>query len=159
MKAVLDTNVWLDWLVFDDPSAHQLGRLAEAGAIVLPASLQTRAEWLAVIERPQLRLEKPAQAAAVLRYDRHAEILDNALGRPLPAGVPVCTDPDDQKFIELALAASAAFLVSRDKALLRLARPAQQRHGLAIVHPEAAPWLSALAALDRPAGPAIRHCL
>jgi putative PIN family toxin of toxin-antitoxin system len=159
MKAVLDTNVWLDWLVFDDPSAHRLGRLAEAGTISLPASPQTRAEWLAVIERPQLRLGPPAQAAVALRYDRHAEILDMARGRPLPADVPVCADPDDQKFIELALSAGAAFLVSRDKALLRLARMAQRRHGLAIVHPEADPWLNALVALDRPAGPTLAHCL
>jgi predicted nucleic acid-binding protein len=48
----------------------------------------------------------------------------------------VCRDPDDQKFIDLALAAKAQWLVSRDKALLALAKRAKAR-GLLIVKPEA----------------------
>jgi predicted nucleic acid-binding protein len=46
-----------------------------------------------------------------------------------------CRDPDDQMFLDLALAAGARWLVSRDRALLHLRRRAQS-HGLAIVTPE-----------------------
>jgi predicted nucleic acid-binding protein len=46
-----------------------------------------------------------------------------------------CTDPDDQMFVDLALEAGARWLVSRDRAVLRLARPALPL-GLAIVAPE-----------------------
>ena len=40
-----------------------------------------------------------------------------------PTRQPRCADPDDQKFLELALAAGADFLVAKDQALLKLARP------------------------------------
>ncbi|MBW8810763.1 MAG: PIN domain-containing protein, partial [Lysobacter sp.] len=36
--------------------------------------------------------------------------------------LPRCADPDDQKFLELALAANARWLLSRDHALLVLGR-------------------------------------
>jgi predicted nucleic acid-binding protein len=38
--------------------------------------------------------------------------------------LPACRDRDDQKFLEAALAAGAGFLVTRDRALLGLARRA-----------------------------------
>src|SRR5690606_15899413 len=69
MKAVLDTNVWLDWLVFDDPSAQELGRAAEAGSLLLPATVETREEWLDVIARPRFRLDDAARAVAIRRFD------------------------------------------------------------------------------------------
>jgi len=40
------------------------------------------------------------------------------------ARLPLCRDPDDQKFLEAALAARAEFLLTRDRALLELARRA-----------------------------------
>jgi len=156
MKAVLDTNVWLDWLVFDDPSARELGLVAEAGALALLATPATRAEWLDVIGRPQFRLDAAAREAVAGRYDLHATLVDanppveDLPGQavpPPPARVPLCRDPDDRKFVELAVAAGASFLVSRDKALLKLARQARRWHGLEIVRPEAPVWRDALAAL------------
>jgi predicted nucleic acid-binding protein len=36
--------------------------------------------------------------------------------------LPLCRDPHDQKFLEAALAAKADFLITKDQALLELAR-------------------------------------
>jgi predicted nucleic acid-binding protein len=36
--------------------------------------------------------------------------------------MPRCSDPDDQKFIELASASGAQILVSKDRAVLKLRR-------------------------------------
>ncbi len=47
----------------------------------------------------------------------------------------VCSDEDDQMFVDLALQARASALISRDRAVLRLARAAKAL-GLAIVVPE-----------------------
>jgi predicted nucleic acid-binding protein len=40
---------------------------------------------------------------------------------PAPQGFPRCNDPDDQKFLELAVTAGASHLVTLDRALLALA--------------------------------------
>jgi hypothetical protein len=55
-----------------------------------------------------------------------------------------CTDADDQKFIDLAVATRAHTLVTRDKALLRLARKALERHGVRVCRPEA--WTAGIVA-------------
>jgi len=56
---------------------------------------------------------------------------------PLPHPVPLhCSDRADQKFIDLALAHGAAWLFTRDRALLKLARRARP-HGISIATPQA----------------------
>jgi len=66
---------------------------------------------------------------------RHALLLPAA---DLPPAVGLrCTDTDDQKFIDFALAYGAA-LLSRDRAVLKLARRGRNA-GLEILTPEC--WL------------------
>lgn len=144
MKAVIDTNVWLDWLVFDDPSAAALAAARASGALDLPVTASIRAELAAVIERPLFGLDPAARAAVLGRFDALALLLPAPAAADLPSQLPICRDPDDRKFVELALACSARFLVSRDKAILKLASRARRWHGLAIVHPESDAWQHAL---------------
>ncbi|MFA7665544.1 MAG: putative toxin-antitoxin system toxin component, PIN family [Burkholderiaceae bacterium] len=147
MKAVIDTNVWLDWLVFDDPAARPIAAAAGLGRLRLLATRASRAELASVLARPIFGLDAAATAAALHRHDAHVRLVDPPPDADtLPARLPLCRDPDDQKFVELAIAARANFLVSRDKALLKLARPARRWHGLAIVHPESPSWQETLAA-------------
>jgi putative PIN family toxin of toxin-antitoxin system len=42
---------------------------------------------------------------------------------PVPLADPVSSDPDDDKFLECALAARADYLVTRDRHLLQLEKP------------------------------------
>jgi predicted nucleic acid-binding protein len=51
--------------------------------------------------------------------------------------LPVCTDRDDQKFLEIARDADAGILVTKDKALLKLARRAARENLFRIMTPEA----------------------
>ena len=55
---------------------------------------------------------------------------------PLPAVRLVCRDPNDQMFIDLAVAERARWLISRDLDVLALAKRARAA-GLAILTPEA----------------------
>jgi predicted nucleic acid-binding protein len=74
-------------------------------------------------------------------YARYEALSSRANGVRCP-GVPRCSDPDDQKFIELAAASRAQGLISKDRAVLKLRRrcapyfrimtPAEAEHWLAM---------------------------
>jgi predicted nucleic acid-binding protein len=51
--------------------------------------------------------------------------------------LPLCEDPDDQKFLQLAWHAHAGHLLTRDKALLKLARRVAELGRFAVLAPHA----------------------
>lgn len=142
-RIVLDTNVCLDAFVFADPSAAPLLAALASGAIEAVTRDDCRAEWQRVLGYPQLRLDDTSRDAAMAAFDRHVmriEPTPSPSERPLPR----CADPDDQKFLELARDASAQWLLSRDDALLVLARRVQRDEGFQILTPQA--WAAEWAA-------------
>ncbi|MFM1989378.1 MAG: hypothetical protein RJA99_2335 [Pseudomonadota bacterium] len=132
MRLILDTNVWLDWLVFGDPRAVPIARAVDAGAATVHATQPMLDEFAAVIERPHFALDAAARAVA-----RDAQRARVTLHAPAPDCRLDCTDPDDRKFADLAVALRVDWLLSRDKALLRLRRTAARRFGLHVGTPEA----------------------
>ena len=143
-RVVLDTQVVLDWLVFDDASCAPLGVAVEAGAVGWIATQAMRDELDHVLERGVAAAWRPDRAAISLAYDRFAAML--APSAP-PSPQLRCSDPDDQMFIDLALSAEANWLLTRDRALLALGRRAKPR-GLIVLRP--ADWLLAEAAMVSP---------
>src|SRR5204863_3425486 len=73
-------------------------------------------------------------AACIAECRRVAHRIESTFPEAEGARLPACRDPDDQKFLEAALAARAGFLVTKDRALLELA--ARVSH-FRIVAPEA----------------------
>jgi len=132
--AVLDTNVALDWLLFRDARSAALQAALEAGAVRWLACERMREEFRRVLARPALGRWLPSgdwRKRLLHAFDERAD----AQAEPPPAPAALrCDDPDDQVFVDLALASGARWLVSRDKAVLRLRRHAT-RHGLHIVDP------------------------
>lgn len=128
---VLDTNVVLDWLLFADPHGLAWGGAVASGRLAWIATDAMRDEFAHVLARG-LAAARLADAPALLgAWDR--------LVTPAAPAAPshlVCVDPDDQKFLDLALAAGAAWLVTRDRALLRLGTRASAL-GLTILKPDA----------------------
>lgn len=117
---VLDTNVALDWLLFGDPPALALGAAIASGRLAWRASPAMRKEFEQVLARPALGGWQPDAAFAATHWDAHALVVDEEPS----IGPLTCRDPDDQVFIDLALATRCRWLVSRDRALLTLARRA-----------------------------------
>jgi predicted nucleic acid-binding protein len=119
---VLDTNVVLDWLLFSDPRCRALAAAIESGALRWIASPPMRAELDHVLARgiPSARAGHPDRVRE--GWERWS-IAVEADDRPSPPALR-CTDADDQKFIDLALQFRAAALLSRDRAVLKLARRA-----------------------------------
>ena len=134
-RAVLDTNVWLDWLVFDDPQVATLRAAHAAARLAIVADADTRAELADVLARERFGLDAPAQAVRLAEHDRivrwHAA--------PRTACALRCADRDDQMFLDLAVSAGAVLLVTRDRALLRLDTPARRAGGLRIATPSGWP--------------------
>lgn len=118
MQLVLDTNVVLDLLVFADARARPVQDALDAGRVSWLATAAMREELARVLAYPKLAPRVAfhrGDADAVLRdFDRHAQL------REVPAKAPVtCGDPDDQKFIDLAVAHRCT-LLSKDYEVLRM---------------------------------------
>lgn len=137
-RLVLDTNVALDLFVFRDPACARLMEALRQGTVVAVVDEPCRAEWLTVLTYPAFGLAPPAREAAAAEFDRWVSLLLPAALVPQPdIRLPRCADPDDQKFLELALAAGAEALLSKDKAVLQLARRTAREGWFRILCPSA----------------------
>ena len=118
MQLVLDTNIVLDLLVFGDPQVQAVSSGLAAGTLHWLATGAMREELARVLHYPKLAprvLHHRGGAQQVLAdFDRHARLVD------VPAKADVtCGDPDDQKFIDLAVAHRCT-LLSKDFEVLRM---------------------------------------
>jgi putative PIN family toxin of toxin-antitoxin system len=121
-RAVLDTNTWLDWLVFDDPAIAPLHDAQTAGRLAIFIDARCEAELARVLayDLGKHSLSPAAQAACLERCRAMVSFI--ATGNNSTVPLPTCRDPDDQKFLECALAAGADYLITKDRALLELDR-------------------------------------
>lgn len=122
-RVVLDTNVCLDLFLFRDPGCAALLAALHGGQVRAVTRADCRDEWLRVLHYPQLPIDAAMRPGLVAAFDGLIETLPGA--QPTAeelARLPRCGDPDDQKFLELALAAKARWLLSKDNELLKLDR-------------------------------------
>jgi len=125
IKLVLDTNVVIDWLVFDDPFMNPLRHGVRDGRIVVLTHPPAIDELKRVLAYPQLKLNSTRQHEIFACYLAETTIVAMPEGFSptqlmMPGGFPRCRDRDDQKFLELAQRGAADWLLTRDKALLRV---------------------------------------
>lgn len=117
-RVVLDTNVCLDLFFFGDPRCSRLLAALEAGAVTAVSRQDCHAEWERVLHYPDLPITDATRPTAIAAYNRCVTF--PVLAKPA-MGLPRCSDPDDQMFLEVAMAGGASTLVSKDNQLLRLA--------------------------------------
>jgi putative PIN family toxin of toxin-antitoxin system len=117
---VLDTNIVLDAFVFSDAAAIPLKLALDAGEFDWLATGPMHDELARVLAYPKIipRLDfyKLTAADVLASFAAHARLVDV----PPKAGLS-CSDPDDQKFIDLAVA-HRALLLSKDKAVISMAK-------------------------------------
>ncbi|MHB1083213.1 MAG: putative toxin-antitoxin system toxin component, PIN family [Thiobacillus sp.] len=134
---VLDTNVVLDLLHFDDVDARPLLGALESGRARCIKTPEIFEELRRVLAYPEFELDDSAQTVIFETYQALSLTMETAApaaglshkGTPIHYGLkpmwsrmPRCSDPDDQKFLGLAAASRAQLLVSKDRALLKLRR-------------------------------------
>lgn len=145
-RLVLDTNVVLDLLVFDDPRVADLRATLESGAGDWLITPPMRDEFERVLAYPRIARHLRSRGfcidALLLRFDRLSHV------RTVAARSPVhCNDTDDQMFIDLAVA-HRADLLSKDLAVLRL-RKRLAILGVSVGPPADAPLVGQARAVDR----------
>jgi len=113
---VLDTNIVLDLLVFDDPAVQPLRAALQGGALQWIATAAMREELARVLTyrqiAPRLAWYRLAADEVLAGFDQQVRLL-----APATRATAICKDPDDQKFIDLAVAHGAR-LLSKDQAVL-----------------------------------------
>ncbi len=130
---VLDTNVVMDGWLFHHPAFNVIAAALADARVRWIATQAMRDELNHVLDRAAFNSRWSVDRQAIDRaWHDHAHIVMTAASAPARCR---CSDPDDQKFIDLALAHRCQWLLTRDRALLRLARAARP-YGVAIVPPE-----------------------
>lgn len=117
---VLDTNIVLDAFVFNDPLAQSLKQALDAGQLKWLATPAMRDELARVLDYPKIMARLAfyqISASAVLdEFDVQVQLVAVA-----PKASVTCRDPDDQKFIDLAVT-HQSILLSKDGAVLCMAK-------------------------------------
>lgn len=117
---VLDTNVVLDLFVFADARTHALREHLERGEIAWLATTTMRGELERVLAyahiQAKLAYYKLDALGVLAHFDHHVRIVEAPVKAPV-----TCSDPDDQKFIDLAVA-HKCMLLSKDTAVLSMAK-------------------------------------
>ena len=134
LPVVLDTNVVLDWHLFKDQRAARLVAQLQSGALRWHATLSMIGELEAIWPRSFGTNLEPSRSKPPL-----ADVLSwvTVCAEPAPSAPHGlrCSDTSDQKFIDFALGLPTRWLVTRDRAVLKLAARAR-RAGLLIGTPE-----------------------
>ena len=118
LRLVLDTNVVLSALVFAQGRLAWLRIAWQTGRIVPLISKYTAEELVTVLGYPKFELTKAEREALLADYLPYCETV---IAAEPPPPVPECRDPDDLPFMQLALAAEAAGLITGDSDILSLA--------------------------------------
>lgn len=117
---VFDCMVFLQALANDESPAARAFDLVDAGDIKLYVSEQVLREVRKVLDRPEVRTALPGITdlgveSLFRRLDKKAVTV-----KDVPKVFEYLRDPSDEPYINLAIAARADYLVSRDKDLLDL---------------------------------------
>jgi predicted nucleic acid-binding protein len=138
-RIVIDTNVCLDLFFFRDPRWEKLMCALRDGQVEAVTRSDCRNEWLIVLGYSHLGIGPDLRPDVAARFDAAITCLPHDEPVASDIRLPLCKDTDDQKFLELARDAGAAVLLTKDKALLKLARRTAKAGLFRIMHPDA--WI------------------
>ena len=131
---VLDTNTVMALWFFEDPALEPLRGWLDAGHARLLSREDALEELRRELAYTQFNCPSKQQKALLDAY--RAQVTATVATAPPRAELPRCRDSDDQKFLEIARDGAACWLLTRDKALLRLNRHRLLRDRFIVITPE-----------------------
>lgn len=119
-RVVFDCNVLLQAAAREKSVAAKCLNLAESRLVQICVSREVLAEAEDVLNRPEIRAHFPDLSDEIVgAFLKRLQKL-SVLVRPVPKKFNYPRDEDDEPYINLAVAAGAAFIISRDRDLLDL---------------------------------------
>lgn len=122
---ILDTNIWLDWLIFHNDALDALKAAHQNKYFKIIYTVEMLFELTDVICRSQFKLTQQRQNEVLAELKQLASLVETQ-SKPLHS--IRCKDKDDQIFIDTALAYGSAWLISKDKHLLTLRGKAAKKN-------------------------------
>lgn len=125
IKAILDTNVIVSG-IFWKGAPFEILEAWQKRRFLLGVSLPILNEYRRVLDEMTKKRPSSVLGSILEVIELHSEMVE-----PVSFTRTVCSDPDDDKSLEAALAADAEYVVSGDAALLGL----KNYHGIQIIRP------------------------
>ena len=116
-RVVLDTNCVVSALLFSKQSMAWLRHSWQKAHITPLASKESVSELMRVLAYPKFKLSKAEQTLLLADFLPYTETIVIA---QIPDGLPIIRDPDDQKFLILAVVGQAEVLVTGDADILAI---------------------------------------
>ncbi len=133
IPVVLDTNAVLDLFLFRDARLVPLHQAVVQGRLICLTDPGCLTELARVLDYPKLQ----AWAHRFDAQNAYTALARLVPGEGSPVALPHCRDGDDQRFLELAARGQAAWLISKDKLVLKVRRSAIPLP-FEVLHPEEA---------------------
>lgn len=129
-RFVFDTNIILDFFVFDDPGSKHLLNALHEGRILSFCTPSTLEELRIVLSRSIFSLLPEKQTKILEKWKQLSVSLED-----IPQEQLKCRDADDNKFLDLAFQVKPATLISKDKLVLKV-RSKARKYGIVIHRPD-----------------------
>jgi len=125
MKIVLDTNVLVSGLLTPFGPSGEIVRMVSAGKLILYIDARILSEYHEVLQRPKFKFNND-HINTLISFIKHNGQFVSAL--PLKSSLP---DPDDEPFLEVAIAGNVRSLITGNIAHY----PSSLREGINILSP------------------------
>jgi len=117
-RIIVDTNILLDIIYFEDPHVEDLKKAIENGSVEAWSCPLIWDEFLDVMRRPAFYENEEIHQIKINKAVKYFQFEAGTI----PPSPYKCRDPDDQIFIDLAVIKAPCWLISRDLEVLKLAK-------------------------------------
>jgi uncharacterized protein len=122
-RLVIDTNIVISGLLSIATPPAQILDAVRSKKVVMLLSDEVLAEYLRVLDYPHIRKYKKVNNETI--RDLTSLFVEETVRVEILSPIQKCTDPDDDKFLSLAIEGNADYLITGDKGDLLMLKKIQ----------------------------------